>query len=445
MFGRFFVSRYLYKHAFRLKSQYIQLIPMTRKAVALVFVVALAMIFVAVIWNLDAFVSASSSEAWVQTYEGITAEAIIQTNDGGYAAAGNLLLKTDAYGNIEWNQTLSATSLIQTSDGGYALVSGKQLVKTDVQGNVEWNRTLWDGNYAFSLIQTSDGGFAIAGAIGDYRYGEEYFWLTKTDERGITAWSQTYETVMAGVALSVIQTYDGGYAMLGSSSNGDFLLIKTSSMGNLEWSKIYGSQDMDSGHSIVQTEDSGYVLGGTLWNRSNSGNMAAIIKVDSNGTVLWMKNYPGGFRVSMIGASDGSYVLCSDLTLVKIDSEGDMLWAKDLSFAFNASTGQVHSLIQTHDGGYAITGDASSYSVNGQDWASYAWILKTDSEGNYPPLSPSSSPPPSPEISPTQTPTPSLSPRPSASIPEFFSWIILPLVLIAIVSMSLLIKKKKRA
>ena len=351
---------------------------MTRKALALVLVVELVVIFAVAIWNpANAFASASSSTAWVQIYEGTNTEAIIQTSDGGYALIGNFLLKTDSYGNIESrNQTLSGVSLIQTSDGGYALINGKQLVKTDSQGNMEWNRTLWDGNYAFSVIQTSDGGFAVAGAIGDYRYGEEYFWLTKTDESGITAWSKTIKTVMPGAALSVIQTQDGGYAMLGSNSNTDFLLIKTNSTGNLEWSKTYGSQDMDSGHSIIQTEDEGYVLGGTLWNRSDSGYMACLIKIDPNGSVLWINNYPGGFRVSMIGTVDGGYVLCSDLTLVKIDSEGGMLWTKDLALALDASSGQAHSVIQTRDDGYAVTGSATSHSSNDQDGTSYAWIIK---------------------------------------------------------------------
>jgi len=386
---------------------------MSRKVLAAFFVLALFMLFPTVILHPVNFVSASSTEGWVRTYGGAnleSAESLIQTSDGGYAIGGKtgsgaLLLKTDSYGNMEWNQTYGgggALSLVETSDGGYALAGGTRLVKTDAYGNMEWNRTLWGGNMAYSLIQTNDGGYALAGNNGDARYGDEYFWLVKTDEMGYTKWSKTYETVIAGEAHSVIQTLDSGYAMLGSNSyNPDFLLVKTDSSGELEWSKTYGSEDKDFGWSIVQTSNGGYALAGMLWNRSGTGH-AGLIKTDSNGNMLWMRNYHGGTPLSMVGTSDGGYVLCSGLTLVKTDSEGNMLWTKGLDFATNATVAQARSVIQTRDGGYAITGTGSPLDSDGQPLGdgqvSYAWIIKTDPEGN---------------------------------IPEFPSWVILPLVLIA--------------
>jgi hypothetical protein len=86
--------------------------------------------------------AASSSPAtWVKLYGGTlddTAAAIVQTGDGGYAIAGTTssfgvgsadfwLIKTDASGNVEWNQTYGgagadfAYSMVQTSDGGYVM------------------------------------------------------------------------------------------------------------------------------------------------------------------------------------------------------------------------------------------------------------------------------------------------------------------------------------
>ncbi|MQY62600.1 hypothetical protein GH146_04890, partial [archaeon] len=135
----------------------------------------------------------ASSERWVQKYEvnvPLYNDSFVQTSDGGYAIAGRtesgaLLLKTDSYGNVEWNQTYlgdGARSIIETSDGGYALAGGTQLIKTDVYGNIEWDRTLLGGNRVNSLIQTSDGGYVATGFSGDSQQGEEnYFWLVKTD------------------------------------------------------------------------------------------------------------------------------------------------------------------------------------------------------------------------------------------------------------------------
>ena len=140
---------------------------------------------------------------------------------------GPLLLKTDYYRNIEWNQTYegqysdAAYSLIETSDGGYALISSDtQLIKFDTYGNMEWNSTLLGCYWAYSLIQTIDGGFAWLGC---------------------------------------------------NSFNPDFLLVKTDSSGDLEWSKKYEKPDMDYWQQIIQNTDGGYTLAGTLWNRSGTG------------------------------------------------------------------------------------------------------------------------------------------------------------------------------
>jgi len=121
-------------------------------------VLAFFTLFAAVVLNPITFVSASSAEGWVRRYgenDWYTVESIIQTSDGGYVIgggtrAGTLLLKTDSYGNMEWNQTYGggkAYSLVETSDGGYALAGGSTtfvdagpadcwLVKTDEYGNI---------------------------------------------------------------------------------------------------------------------------------------------------------------------------------------------------------------------------------------------------------------------------------------------------------------------
>jgi len=373
---------------------------MARKALVAFFVFVFFTLFPAIILNPIIFVSASSSGGWIQTYGGngnFYAVSFVQASDGGFVIAGltdsgALLLKTDSRGNMEWNRTYGGAasdagkSLIETSDGGYALVSGTQLVKFDAYGNMKWNRTLLGGNMAYSLIQTSDGGYAIAGSSGDVAHGEEpYFWLVKTDELGYNRWSKIYETVITGGAASVIQTSDGGYAMLGSNSvNPDFLLVKTDSSGELEWSKKYEKPDKDFGRSIVQNSDGGYMLAGTLWNRSGTGH-GGLIKTDSNGNMLWMKNYPGGFQLLMAAHSDGGYILCSNLTLFKTDSEGNTLWIKGLNPPPELSYASELSLIQTHDEGYAILG-AGSFLVfdDSSTGITNVWIIKTDSQGNIP-------------------------------------------------------------
>jgi hypothetical protein len=376
--------------------------------------------------------SMSSSAGWNQRYGGAdwdSAEAVIQTSDGGYALAGSTrsfsagwedfwLVKTDSLGNMEWDRTYGgegrdfAESIVQTSDGGYAIAgytgSGAWLVKTDSVGNMQWNRT-YEGNSAFSVIQTSDGGYALAGSIADD------FWLVKTDALGYVQWNKTYGGEGNDAAQSVVQTRDGGYALVGitrlGTSEGDFLLVKTDSTGNMEWSQIYGSEDKDEGHCVVQTGDGGYAVSGLMWNRSGNGS-AGVIKTDSVGNIQWKRNYDGGTAWSVALTSEGGYIIaCSKL--VKIDSEGNEQWTKTLD-------GNAHSVIQTNDGGYAIAGAIA----NGESYD--FWLVKTDSEGNYNPST----------AEPTTTP--------STQEPFPTTLVIASAIIVAFVAIALLVYFKKR-
>ena len=235
---------------------------------------------------------------WNKTYGGAYSDyaySVVQTSDGGYALAGYTalpdgpygsydfrLVKTDSAGTMQWNRTYGraewegAQSVVQTSDGGYALAgyTGPAfgpydfwLVKTDPTGNALWNRTYgraeWEG--AQSVVQTSDGGYALAGYTGPSG-GPYDFWLVKTDSNGYMVWNQTYGGAYDDAAESMVQTFDGGYALAGYTEAEfgfyDFLLVKTDATGNLQWSQTYGGTDDDYAYSVVQTSDGGYAMAG---------------------------------------------------------------------------------------------------------------------------------------------------------------------------------------
>ena len=100
---------------------------------------------------------------------------------------------------MEWNQTYGGTNhdyasaLVQTVDGGFALaghtysfgvdLSDMWLVKTDANGIVQWNQTYGGTEYdsASALVQTTDGGFALAGYTDSFGVGFSDMWLVKTE------------------------------------------------------------------------------------------------------------------------------------------------------------------------------------------------------------------------------------------------------------------------
>jgi len=232
---------------------------------------------------------------WNKTYGGRGANSIVQTSDEGYALAGStysdatkddfLLVKTDSSGNVQWTQTYGewqwdeANSMIQTNDGGYALAGetwsryvgggNSWLVKTDSAGNMIWNKTYEGMNVVSSLVQTNDGGYALAGPKGTWP--DMDFCLVKTDSDGNMQWNKTYGGTGSDAVSSLIQTSDGGYALAGDTNSFDagwyydFWLVKTDSDGNMQWNKTYGGGDHDYAYSMIQTSDGGYALAGSTW------------------------------------------------------------------------------------------------------------------------------------------------------------------------------------
>lgn len=314
---------------------------------------------------------ADGNVQWNRTYGGQKSDvayAVIETSDGGYALAGSIdelgavsfgLVKTDASGAIEWSQTSGslgygyAKALIETSDGGYALAGYRSvyatgsydfvLVKTDSYGNEEWNKTYGGSNYDIvsDLIESSDGGYVLAGSIDAY-FDDENFWLVKTDADGNMMWNQTYGGENYDRCSTVVETSDGGYALAGSTfslsgDDSDFWLIKTDSNGDVEWSHTYGGTENDMANSMVLTSDEGFALFGTTGSYGDADEDSLLIKTDTDGNMQWNQTYgESGNEVgtALVETNDGRFVLGgyttsfgdgdSDFWLVKTDEKGDI-------------------------------------------------------------------------------------------------------------------------
>jgi len=382
---------------------------------------------------------ASGNMQWNRAYGGSNndfAPSVVQTGDGGYALVGYIeffslsscdawLVKTDAFGNFQWGKTYggtndeSASSMVQTFDGGYALAgytnsfgsggTNFYLVKTDVIGNLQWNKTYGGAgtDIAYSIVQAGDGGYALAGYTNSFGAGVDDFWLVKTDPSGTMQWNKTYGGTSYDVASSLVQTFDGGYALAGHTDSfgagfADFWLVKVKPEMNLEhrrnlggtninvgWSKTYGGTYDDKAYSVVQTSDGGYAIAGYTGSFGAGLYDFWLVKTDGAGNLQWNRIYggAGGFEeaYSVVQTRDGGYALAgytnsygagdSDFWLVKTDSAGVAQWNK----TYGGIDGDVaSSMVQTGDGGFALVGYTWSYGAGGTD----LWLVKTDATGN---------------------------------------------------------------
>jgi predicted secreted protein len=348
---------------------------------------------------------------------------ILQTSDGGYIFSGytgsfgaggldGAIIKTDSIGNIKLNQTYggaldeSFADLINSKDRNYVLCgytmsfgAGSHdfwLLKVNASGSILLNQTYGGigSDQAYSLIQTIDGGYALAGSTNSSGAGNLDYWLVKTDATGTILWNKTYGGTGADIAMAVVQSSDGGYAIagrsapLGSSIN-DFWLLKTDSTGNVVWNKTYGGTANDQPNSMVLTIDGGYAMFGATTSFGAGGSDAWLVKTDSNGNIQWNKTYGGSGTESalyVVQTSEGGYALTGstpvlavggvDIYLIKTDESGNQLWNKTYGGPANED---AYSLIQTIDGGYAIAGQTRSFGYGNS--ANFDWyLIKADSE-----------------------------------------------------------------
>jgi hypothetical protein len=171
---------------------------------------------------------------WKKCYGGSSSDgaySIKQTSEGGFVIAGltesddddvtghhhvedDWIVKVDATGSLTWEKALGgfendyAISIVQSNDGGYVAAGGTAsndgdvsgyhqgyyftsdywVVKLDENGNLKWQKCLGgsETEVAYSIINCSDGGFAIAGFAssldGDVtgnHGGASDFWIVK--------------------------------------------------------------------------------------------------------------------------------------------------------------------------------------------------------------------------------------------------------------------------
>ncbi len=193
------------------------------------------------------------------------------TSSFGYD--GNVwLLKTDTNGNIQLNKAYASgkgVSGIQTSDGGYAVLGefnkggrvDTYIVKTDKDGRELWNHTWQLGvmDFPSCVIQTSDGGYVFTGTGAGWSSANGY--TIRTDANGTMLGNSGGVEVMT----SVVQTIDGGIAVAGTAvpygkNTIDIYFEKRSAISDLEWSRTFGGPSVDRGEAIIQTADGGYAL-----------------------------------------------------------------------------------------------------------------------------------------------------------------------------------------
>ena len=317
----------------------------------------------------------------------------------------------------QWSATLGgnedefAHSVALSGDGGFVIAgetrsygAGSQdgwLVKLSSTGAEQWSRTFGgaESDIIYSVRPTSDGGFILAGethSAGDATANSSHFWLVKTNSLGLEQWQTNYgsttvsessSTPNSDVAHAVLETSDGGYVLVGSTTGPggtSVRLVGTDSEGIQLWSHTLEDISGGVGYDVAEISD-GYIVVGSA-NSEDKGSQAFLVQTDIAGHDRWTRYFGGSYNDevrSLAIADDGGYALGgftwsegagqSDFWLLKADATGEQQWERTFGGVLRDA---AHSIVRTSDDGFALAGWSESF--RGGD---RLWVVKTDSEG----------------------------------------------------------------
>jgi hypothetical protein len=166
-----------------------------------------------------------------------------------------------------------------------------------------------------------------------------------------------------------------------------FLIFSFSAKSQITtFEKAYGDSDDNFGFDIKQTSDDGYVIAGKNFANYPSfspNDSCFLLRIKPNGDTLWVKKYssPSFSSISsVIETAEGGFAITgfgpSYPLVTKTNSSGNILWTfshPDSVIYYGAS------IIQKPDKGYIVVGYTSASSP----FCCHAFTILIDSAGNY--------------------------------------------------------------
>ncbi len=225
--------------------------------------------------------------------------------------------------------------------------------------------------------------------------------------------SATFGGANEDVAQDITVTSDKGFIIAGDTKSllpgyhydYDIYVVKLDYKGDTMWTRCLGGNDTDHAVGVVETDDKGYLIAG--YTRSEDEDVVEnngsydywLVKLNSDGDTIWTKNYGGsGYEVlrALNKASDGGYIVTGkassnnidvsgnngleDIWVLKLNSEGDTIWTR----CFGGSNyEEAYTIVETSDNGFITAGYTKSNNgdVSGIHGESDYWVVKMSETG----------------------------------------------------------------
>ncbi len=218
---------------------------------------------------------------WDKTYGGDGDEGIGYDNSLKLTPDGGFIMAGFSYSGISGNKTEPCLS-----PGIYDC----WIIKTDADGNMEWQNTIGGNSIdvAICVENTNDGGYIIGASSGssisgdktESNIGQYDYWIIKLNAEGVMEWQNTIGGTLDDQMAAVIEDASGNFVLGGYSFSEisgdkaeasfgeyDYWIIKINTTGSILWQKVIGGALNETLYDIIGNTDGSITLGGF----SNSG------------------------------------------------------------------------------------------------------------------------------------------------------------------------------
>ena len=260
---------------------------------------------------------------------------------------------------------------------------------TSIKGEIEWVKSFGGSktDVIQKIIETKDGGYAMIGYsnskdgdLAGAKGVENNYWVVKLDTDGNKQWSKNYGGAKDDKGQSILQTKDGGfvvvgYAMSGSKGMHDVWAFKINNSGTMLWEKKYGFAGHDHGYDLVPTDDGGFLIAGFLDVTAAKGKGNYGVAYDRFNTVGQKK------QTVIKNSSNGNVHGVGEYWALKIDKDGTLIWSR---FFGGTNNERSYAIAKSWDGGFVLTGfsESDDFDIGDSKKGSYDfWCIKINDKG----------------------------------------------------------------
>jgi hypothetical protein len=281
--------------------------------------------------------------------------------------------------------------------GGYTTITDStilpDLIRVDLAGNMIWEKVIspdTNNHILKDMIVNTEGDYILLSTVSKEvtsLTSQQDIRITKVNQSGDVEWFKDFGndviTTKDDVPSAIIQTADGGYALIGTtqttSTNSDLFIVRTDLQGDKIWDKVYGSSGSfnDEGIDIVEFPNGNLAWFGTRQIGTNRVRLRLVI-ANSIGNLIDDISYQptdNGTEIASTSASAGEILIYNNQLFMtggvagyfvafSTNLSGSLTW--EVTLDNNLSANEFGTAISvTEVGNIIIAGRANVNSLSG--------------------------------------------------------------------------------